>query len=748
MNNTPSSEPPRFASRREELDASYPMGPEKPDEFNIGEMFGNLWDGRWLIFGSIFLFIAAGLVYIYSIAPVYQTEALLQTETPKNFGAQNTPEFTKLEGIYAQPTVAQGEIEILKSNLVLGGVVQALKLDLVAGPVLPPVLGRLLMLDPVNRPQIVVDSFQVPDALRKVPFTLVNLTGNGYSLKGPDGSTLGVGLVGQKVTLDYHGYPVSLQVQSLRGKPGQAFSVALNPQLDAINDLRLRLQVEERGKNTYESANILALTLTAGDPFMVAQTLNEILHAYLRQAIERKVGDSSKALKLLEAQLPVVQAQVADAETRLNSYRRQYGAVDVPREGEMYLQQGSSLDSEISALRQKKQELLRTFTEKADVVVTVDEQIAHLMAEAKRNDEKVTALPLTQQEVVRLTRNAQIKSDQYTSLANSIQGLQNTLAGAVGNARVVDFAIPPHDPISPKKKVLMTLFLFLGAVVGFSLSALRRILHRGIEDHRVIESKLGWPILVTIPHSGAQRSHDRAIGKRVHGHHLLAANDPDDLATESFRSLRTALHFAMEGAATGTVMVTGPAPQIGKSFVSSNLAVVLAQGGGRVLLVDADMRKGSLHRTFGIEKRLGGLSEVLGGRLDYAQVCQKTQVPGLSLITTGALPADPLVLLMSPAFAAFVTQVSAAFDFVVFDATPLLAVSDALIIGSKTDSILMVAKYGAHPLDELRTCQKRMKALESRMKGCVFNDIKLVGMRAVYGYYKYDYSYSYSRHDA
>jgi tyrosine-protein kinase Etk/Wzc len=204
----------------------------------------------------------------------------------------------------------------------------------------------------------------------------------------------------------------------------------------------------------------------------------------------------------------------------------------------------------------------------------------------------------------------------------------------------------------------------------------------------------------------------------------------------------------MEGAATGTIMVTGPAPQIGKSFVSTNLAVVLAQGGGRVLLVDADMRRGCLHRIFGVDKRVGGLSEVLGGKVDWPLVCHKTEVSGLSLITTGALPPDPLVLLMQPAFAEFVAKVAEAFDFVIFDATPLLAVSDALIIGSKTDSILMVAKYGIHPMDELRTCQKRMKALEGRLKGCVFNDIKLVGMRAIYGYYKYDYSYKYSRGDA
>ena len=542
MNNIPSFGLPPPTPPREELDYRYGMGPEKPDDFNIGELLANLWDGRWQILGSILLFIAVGLVYVYSVTPVYQAEALLQTETPKSTGTMNNPEFTKLEGIYAFPTVAQGEIEILKSNLVLGGVVQSLKLDQVAEPVLPLVLGRLRMRDPATRPQIALEYIQVPDALFKLPFQLIN-RGPGFSVKGPDGTTLGIGLVGEKVNLDYHGYPVALQVHNLRGKPGQAFSLVQIPRLDAINDLRLHLVVEERGRNLNESANILALTLNCSDPVRGTQTLNELLNTYMHQAIERKVGDSGKALKLLEAQLPAAKAQLSDAENRLNSYRRQAGAVDVAREGENYLQQVTSLDSQISALRQRRQELLRTFTEKADVVVTVDDQIARLMAESRRSNEKVAALPQTQQEVVRLSRDAQIKSEMYISLVNSIQGLQNTLAGAVGNARVVDYAIVPRDPISPKKKALMALFLFIGVVVGFGLSALSRMLNRSVEDHRVIESKLGWPVLVTIPHSDAQRSHDKAIGKRANGLHLLAARDSDELATESFRSLRTALHF-------------------------------------------------------------------------------------------------------------------------------------------------------------------------------------------------------------
>jgi tyrosine-protein kinase Etk/Wzc len=518
--------------------------------------------------------------------------------------------------------------------------------------------------------------------------------------------------------------------------------------LDAINDLRLNLQVEERGKSAYASSNILWLSLQASDPERGAEILNEILNQYIRQTLERKSGESAKALELLEAQRPKAQAQLAEAESRLNDYRRRSGAVDMVREGDLFLQQGSSLDAQISALRQKRQELLRTYTERSDLVVTTDKQIAYLQAESRKINEKVTDLPRTQQEVVRLTRDAQIKSDMYTSLLNSIQQLQNTLAGSVGTSRVLDFAIPAYDPIFPKKKILMVLFLFLGLVVGAGLAVARRLLRRGIEDHRIIEAKLDLPILVTIPHSEVQKKLERAIQEKAPGLHLLTIQDPEDLATESLRSLRTVLHFSMERSANKIILITGPSPGIGKSFIAANLGAVLAQAGERVLLVDADLRKGKLHRTFGINRRAGGLSEVLSGRVDWKVVVQKTEVPGLSLISTGVLPPDPLVLFMSSRFEEFTGQVSKAFDFVIFDAPPLLPVTDSIVIGSKAETILLVAKYGAHPLDELRTCQNRLKNLGPRLKGCVFNDIKLVSVGGLYGYYKYDYNYKYSKTEA
>lgn len=744
MNTIPPPNPRPSTSSPTEPDVRPHVDAEKNDDFNLGLVLADVWEGRYLILGAMVLFAAMGFLYAYSSTPVYMVEGLLQTETTKNYGARGT-EFTKMEGLYSLPTVAQGEIEILKSNLVLGRVVEILGLDVESGPIVTPVVGKLKMYLRGNRPRLDVESFQVPEKYKGLKFKVLALPDGDFRLSGPDDSPLGQGKVGQRMEVAYGGAPVRLMVRNLRATSGQAFSLSVNPMVDAINDLRLNLQVEERGKNAYASSNILWLSLQGSDPDKAAVILNETLNQYIRQAVERKSGESSKALALLQNQRPMLQAQLAEAEGRLNAYRRQTGAVDLVREGQLFLEQGSSMDSQISALKQKRQELLRTYTEHSDQVVTVDNQLARLQGEARRIDQKVTALPATQQEIVRLTRDAQVKSEMYTSLLSSIQQLQNTLAGSVGNARVVDYAIPNYDAIAPRKKVLIGLFLFMGAVVGTGLTALRRLLRRGIEDHRVIETKLGMQVLVTIPHAEAQKAINRAVRQHAQGIHILAVQQPEDMATESLRSLRTVLHFIMENAVNHLIMVTGPSPEIGKSFVSSNLATVLAQGGSRVLLVDADLRKGNLHRTFGLKGRAGGLSEVLAGRAEWPAMVKPTEIPGLSLLCTGLLPPDPLVLLMSPRFSDFTAQVSEAFDFVIIDAPPLLPVTDAQVIGSKVESILMVAKYAAHPLDELRVCQNRLKNLGGRLKGYVFNDIKLVGVGGVYGYYKYEFDYTYRK---
>ncbi len=536
----------------------------------------------------------------------------------------------------------------------------------------------------------------------------------------------------------YRGETLTLKVKMIRGKVNQVFNLVRSPLQDAIGSLRLGFEASERGKLT----NVLGLSYRTSDPDRAADVLNEIIDQYVRHKIERKGDEAGKAMAQLQEKMPTLKAQVEAAENKLNQYRSQTGAMDLTREADVYLQQTANLNGQLSALRQKKEELLRTYKEGSDVVGTINQQIAKLQSEVGQVDSKMRVLPRTQQEVVRLSRDVQVSTELYTALLNNIQQLQVASASDLGNVVVVDRAAPNYQPVAPKKSALMLLFLFLGAFIGTGFVIVRQSLAKGVDDHRIIESKLGIPVLVTIPHSQAQVDHSNAMEQELSGTHLLAAMDPNDLAMESLRSLRTLLHFSMKEARNNVIMVTGPSPVIGKSFLSSNLSIVMAQSGAKVLLVDADLRRGNIYQYFGLQNRLEGLSEVLAGKLAWREAVKDSDVPTLKVIKSGVIPANPSELLMSPRFSAFLGEAAQDFDYVLVDAPPVLPVTDATLIGASAGTVLLVARYAKNTLDEIRTSQRRLESHGIHIRGCIFNDIAMTGFGGSANY-KYAYHYEY-----
>jgi tyrosine-protein kinase Etk/Wzc len=706
-----------------------------PETTELVEVIVNLWEGRYLILGSLAFFLLMGAYNVWTTVPVYQIDAMVQVQA-KRTGSMDTS-LSKMESLFSEPSEAQTEIEILKSNRVLGGTVEALGLDTFATPKLLPVVGAALVKDKPDAPRIEVEAFEVPEALRGEKFRLTALSDGGFQWQTSRGTVLATGRPGEWVYGATGGLSMRLKVRILAGKAGQKYVLMKKPLNMAITELNQNFTAAEKGKQT----NVLGLSLKNTVPAKGALILNEIINQYVQHKASKKAGETSKTLALLQAKMPVLKANLDASENRLNQFRARSGSVDLSREADTFIQQGASINGQISALKQKKEELLRTYKENADVVVTLNMQIAKLQGEQQQVDAKMRSLPGTQQEVVRLSRDVQVNTELYTALLNNIQQLQISSAGEMGNVAVIDPATPNLVPLNLRAWMVLTLHGFLGLVLGVGVLMLRRVLRTGVKDHRLIESRLGLTVLATIPHSKLQEEHDRAISRRQPGFHLLAMLNPDDLATESFLSLRTALHFSLQGARNSAVMITGPSPDIGKSFVTGNLAAVMAQTGAKVLVVDADLRRGNLHHYFGFKNRLGGLSEVLSGRADWKTLIQASGVPDLDVLSTGAVPPNPSDLLMSSRFSEFLEEAWEAYDFVLIDAPPLLPVTDALLIGAKVGSVLLVAKYDHNPLEEIQACQKRLEKQGIVAKGCIFNDIKPLGIG--YGYYDYRYAYHY-----
>lgn len=317
-------------------------------------------------------------------------------------------------------------------------------------------------------------------------------------------------------------------------------------------------------------------------------------------------------------------------------------------------------------------------------------------------------------------------------------------AGTVGNVRLIDTAdVDLRNPVKPQKALIVVIATLLGGFFAVALVLFRKALNRGVSNPHDLE-KLGLPVYAAIPFSTLQKAWDLQFerNRKSDATQLLAVSNPTDLAVEALRSLRTSLHFAMLEAGNNRLMISGPSPQVGKTFVSANLAAVVANAGQRVLLVDVDMRKGYLHKVFGVSSD-NGLSDLLSKRCELTAAIKHTGVDNLHVITRGQIPPNPSELLMHANFTAFLEEASALYDLVILDTPPFLAVTDATIVGRQSGTNLIVTRFELNSVREVELTIRRYQQNGIELKGAIFNGVeKRASAKYGYGAYSY-YHYEY-----
>ena len=371
----------------------------------------------------------------------------------------------------------------------------------------------------------------------------------------------------------------------------------------------------------------------------------------------------------------------------------------------------------------------------------VDQRLQRLKERRGQFDADVNKLPDTQQKVLQLARDVEVSTTLYTNLVNTAQQLKVSKAGTVGDVRILDQAAVSRQTVGMKAPAVLAVAALLGLMISLGVVWLVRSLRVVVEDPETIESQLGLPVYATIPHS----PEEAAIVRRAKGSkagELLAIRNPEDDAIESLRGLRTTIHFALMDAPHNSLLITGSSPGLGKSFISKNLGAVLANAGQRIVIIDADLRKGHINKEFGL-RRETGVSEYVVGSVKLEDIVKPTSVPNLWVVTTGQIPPNPSELLMHQRFEQMLKLLGEQFDTLIVDAPPILAVSDAAIIGRITGATLMVARSGRHPIAELEQAVKRLNHAGILVKGFVFNDLNTDRQRYRYGYKGYVYKYSY-----
>lgn len=728
-------------------------GTTDEEDLNLGHYLEVLTANKWLIAAVTLVVFGIGVAYALLERPIYEGNLVIQVEDPDT---SSKGILSEAGGLFDVKTPASGEIEILRSRMIAGQAVEATKIYIAAVPRYVPYIGGWMarrattLSDPgflwldgyvSGTEQIAVSDFNVPVNMEGSLFIVTAKGGGQYQLSNPGLAEPLTGTVGTMLKANVGKESIELLVTELAGKPGAQFNLVRTAKLPTIVGLQSSLSLIERGK----SSGIINVSLQDGDPYKLTRVLNAVGEQYVKQNIERKAAEAQKTLSFLDVQLPQFKRQLEASEEAYNRFRVQKGTVTIGEEATLILTQAVDRQTKLLDAQQRRRELESRFTANHPTVQTLDSQIAALKTDIGEIQGRIKNLPTVQQDAVRLERDVKVNTELYQSLLNNALQLRLVKEGKVGNVRVLDEAILPMYPVKPNRKVIMAAALALGLFLGVIAAFLRNaFVERSIRDPHEVEAESGLPVFSSIPLSAAQETISKRRLSGATGVRLLAIEHPDDPAVESLRSLRTAMQFAMLEAPNNRVLITGPTPGVGKSFVTANFAALMAAAGRKTLLIDADLRRGHTHQYFGLQRH-GGLSELIAGSLTIQQTVHRQVVPSLDFLATGQLPPNPAELLVSDSFKSTLEKLSEQYDLVVIDTPPVLVAADTSTVAMHAGTVLLVARADLSTMGELKESTRRLVMGGKTATGVLLNAMN-VGRRqyAAYKYGRYRYtSYNY-----
>ena len=724
---------------------------------DIRRLLALLIDGRYIIASVTASVVIAALLYIVFATPIYRANGMLLVED-NNPGV---PGLDDMADFFATESSSATEIHVIRSRLVIGRVVDELGLTITIEPDYLPIFGKLFARDArkgsLNGKPLGLSGFagggenleisflNVPDDLYGEQLSFRAEPNANFSLWLDDEKLLS-GEVGELILSD--DMELGIRVDSMIARVGTTFTITKQTKLQTILELQERLKVTERGKDT----GIIEISLEGSSKERISRIVDSVSANYYLQNVQRMAEEAENSLSFLDQQIPRIQKQLIKSEEALNDYRSEITSVDLSLEAQTALDRLVQIEADISTMAINEADISRRFTPQHPNYVSFKRQQNNLILQKEKISSKLEALPDTQKIILRLQRDFEVNQAIFVALKNKRQELSILKASTVGNVRILDNAEVMPEPIAPMRLFIMLISLIFGALLGVLILALKNILRAGVSDPKVFSDN-GLMVQATIPHSeneGAFVERKSLLRRYFTQHkqktlkntrHLLLAKDhPADLAVEALRSLRTSLHFSMLEAGNNIVMISSASPGVGKSFVSSNLGAVIAQTGQKILVIDADMRKGYLHKRFNLDPEVG-LSDILAGTVKFDAAIKSTEVSGLDTITRGAIPTNPSELLMSAQFSELLDKFQGRYDLVIFDTPPILAVTDASIVGKYCGTSIMVSRFERCTLREVMAAYQRFELSGVEIKGIVFNAVEKKASYYYYdyGYYNYEY---------
>lgn len=706
-------------------------------------------EARWIT-GTLVAVTLAGALYAWMATPIYRSDLLIEVEEGSGGAAQGL--MGALSSALEVKSSGDTEIEVLRSRMVIGAAVDQVHYDIHAEPKRLPLLGGVFSRgsDTLSTPgllgfggyawgneSIAMDRLSVPSALLGKPFVVTLLEGDRVRVDGPADAGSREGRIGDPVSMASTDGAITLVVRSVHARPGAKFVVRSFSRQDTIAELQSQLVIFQKGKQS----SVVSVSLDGAHPERIAAFLQAMGQVYLHQNSERRAVEAESSLAFLERQLPDLKRQLESSEDALLQFRRKSDATDLSEQGKLMLTESVALQARISQLAQERQAQLVHNTSAHPSVVALDAQAAQLQGEMKQLRKKLDMLPANEQAVIRLTRDVRVNSELYTAMLNSIQQLRITKAGKVANVRLLDNAEPAETPVKPRRALVLLGSVLLGAVLGLCVALLRGLGRQPVTQPGHVEELLGTVVYAVVPESKAQKRRDR-LSRRARPADgdvrvPLAIDDAQDAVVESLQNLRMGLQIRLLEARNRVVLITGATPGVGKSFVSTNLAIVLATSGLRVLLVDADLRKGTLHNSFAYPA-WPDLVSLLQGNASSDEVIRPSGVAGLDVLLSTRKQATAMDLKQTTRFTQCIEEVADRYDVVLIDSAPVLPVADTLALARCAGTVLAVARYGDTSEGELVELQARLARVGASLDGVLINGMQYDLQSTRYGHYGMD----------
>jgi capsular exopolysaccharide synthesis family protein len=360
-------------------------------------------------------------------------------------------------------------------------------------------------------------------------------------------------------------------------------------------------------------------------------------------------------------------------------------------------------------------------------------------------------------ELLRLQRGSEVYQNVYNVLLEKAEEERMHSTSSSAGIKIVDVARMPQEPIPKNQSRYYIIAIVLGLLLGIGLALFLEFNDTSIKSNEDVERYLGISILGAIPHITPNKKDDISIRRRSasskstmsvvqYPRQILNFTGDDSVITESYRSLRTNISFVSPDAPLHTVVVTSAGPSEGKSLTTANLAMSYAQMGKKTLLIDADLRRPVLHHFFGL-KREPGFAELFSENPDYDVAIRPSGKENLSVITAGIFSANPAELIASQKMIQHIEYFKKHFDMVFFDTPPIVAVTDATLLGKKVDGVLLVIKSHHSDREFVSRALTNLNNVGVKVWGAILNDIDLTHRYSTYGYYKYYYHYYKSKKD-